>query len=252
MVFDRMMDIEFAGLFVWYYHKSFTYWDVCLGLFVLLHVISYTLYSNTILFKCYAFRTVLATIISGLFCSVTLHGPMILAWYGEALVILPVCDSLVRCAVHTAVLIRIYTQLKIAHLDIVDFAVEPQDDYWVYRYHGNRSFLLLIDRVFDIFLIGLFIFYYLKSIPHWPICLVVCIFCRLISFVLYSNIIRWKCYPTRTVLPTILSIICVVALWAPFILTWISEAFVVIPFVKCLLMSLCYVLVFSACCRKFH
>ena len=252
MVFDRMTDVEFVGLFVLYFRDSFPHWDICLGIYVILRLISFALYSNTKFFKCYTVRTVLPTIISGFFCSATLHFPMILAWYGEALVIIPVCDCLARCAMHTAVLVKIYKQMKIAHIDIVDFAVEPQADCWVYRYYGNRSFLMILDRVFDIGVVGSFIFYYFQSIPHLPVCLVVCVLCRLISFVLYSNIITWKYYAIRTVLPTILSIICMIALWVPYILAWRNETIVIALFSKCLIMSGIYVVVFFGCCRKFH
>ena len=252
MIFDRWTDIEFCGLLVLYYRESFPYWGVCLGIFVILHVISFALYSNTKFFKCYAVRTVLPTIISGLFCSATLHVPMILAWYGEALVILPVCDCLVRCAVYTVMLLKTYTQLKIDQLDAVDFVFEPQEDCWMFRYHYNRKFLMLLDRVFDMAVVGLFIFYYLKSIPHWTICLIVCIFSRLISFVLYSNTKIWKCYAIRTVLPTILSVFCTIALWVPFILAWINDLFVILLFCKLSAMSGCYVLLFVASCRKFR
>ena len=252
MIFDRWTDIEFCGLLVLYHRESFPYWDVCLGLFIILHLISFALYSNTILFKCYAVRSVLPTIISGLFCGVVFHVPMILAWYGDALVILPVCDFLVRCAVYTVMLIKTYTQLKVDQLDVVDFVFEPQVDCWMFRYHYNRRFLMLLDRVFDVGVVGLFIFYHLKSILHWPVSLVVCIFSRVISFALYCNTKLWKCYAIRTVLPTVLSVICTIALWVPFILFWINNLFVIVLFGKLLAMSGCYVLLFVASCRKFR
>ena len=252
MIFDRLAEIEYAGLFVLYYRESFPHWDICLGIYIALRLISFAMYSNTKLFRCYAVRTVLPTIISGVFCSVTIWVPCILAWNNEALVIVPVCDCLVRCTVYIVVLINTYRQLYIVDLDITDYIFEIKEDRWVYRYHVNRRFTMIFDRLFDIFVIGLFIFYYLKSIPHWPVCLALCIFSRLISFALYSNFTMWKCYAARTALSTILSVFCMVAAWVPFILAWRNEIFVMLPFGIFLVTSGSYVLAFLVACSKFR
>ena len=252
MIFDRLAEIEYAGVFILYYHESFPHWGVCLWIYITLRLISFALYSNTKLFKCYGIRTVLPTIISGVFCSVSIWVPCIIVWSNEAIVILPVCDCLVRCTVYTVVLINTYRQLYIVDLDITDFIFELKEDCWVYRYHVNRRFTMIFDRVFDIFVIGLFIFYHLKSIPHWTLCLTVCIISRLISLALYSNNRMWKCYPARTALSTILSVFCMVAAWAPFILAWRNETFVMLPFCIFMVTSGSYVLAFSVACSKFH
>ena len=137
----------------------------------------------------YALRTFLPTTISALSCSVALV-PCIFAWNNDALVILPVCECLARCIAYVTVTIQV--NRKLWSLDS-DNVLERQEDCWVYRYQGNRRGLMFWDRLCEIFVIGLVIFYHLKSIPHWPLCLAVCIVSRLISFALYSNIITWKC-----------------------------------------------------------
>ena len=166
MIFDRWTDIEFIGLLALYHHESFPHYEVCLGLFVILHLISFALYSNTKLFKSYAVRTVIPTIISGVFCCVALSTPCVLAWKNDVLVMLPICQNIARGSVYIVVLIKVYRQL-----DIVDVVFELKEDRWVHRYHVNRSFLVIFDHLFNILVIGLFALYYLKSIPYWPIVL---------------------------------------------------------------------------------
>ena len=166
MIFDRWTDIEFIGLLALYHHESFPHYEVCLGLFVILHLISFALYSNTKLFKSYAVRTVIPTIISGVFCCEALSTPCVLAWKNDVLVMLPICQNIARGSVYIVVLIKVYRQL-----DIVDVVFELKEDRWVHRYHVNRSFLVIFDHLFNILVIGLFALYYLKSIPYWPIVL---------------------------------------------------------------------------------
>ena len=98
------------------------------------------------------------------------------------LLYLELCQCLARGVVSVVVLIKVYGKL-----DIVDVVFEPEEDCWVYRYHVNRKLLMFLDRVFDILVFGLFILYHLKSIPHRPVCFVICILSRLISSALYSN-----------------------------------------------------------------
>ena len=200
-----------------YYRESFPTWNICLGIFITLRLVSFALYSNTKLFKCYAVRTVLSTIISSLFCSVALV-PSIFAWHNDALVIFPVIECSLRYISYATVFVKVHRKLWSLDPDIVDFAVEPQEDCWVYRYYGNRRFLMYWDRLSEIFVVLLVIFRYLKSIPHWPVCVTVGIFLHVFSFALYSNTKLWKCYPVRTVLPTILSVLYSIALWSPCIL----------------------------------
>ena len=127
-------------------------------------------------------HTVLPTIISGVLCSTVPLFRCILAWINEALVLLLVCQCLARCILSILVIIRVYGKLNI--VDVGDIVFESEEDCWVYRYHVNRKLLMFLDRVFDILVVGLFILYRLKSIPHWPVCLGICIFSRLISFAL--------------------------------------------------------------------
>ena len=130
-------------------------------------------------------HTVLPTIISGFLYSTVPLFPCILAWINEALVFLPICQCLARCVLSIVVLIRVYGKINI--VDVGNIVFESEEDCWVYRYHRyhvNRKLLMFLDRVFDIVVIGLFIFYYLKSIPYWPVCFVICISSRLISFAL--------------------------------------------------------------------
>ena len=251
MMFDRFADIEYTVLFAMYYRQLSPHWEVCLGIYICLRLTSFALYSNTLLCKCYAFRTVLATIISSFFCSSVAWLPYILAWNNDPLILLPVCECLSRCAVCIVVMIQAYRKILILDSD-VNVIFDLKEDCWVYRYHGNRRFLMIYDRAYDILAVGLFILYHLKSIPYWSVCLLICIFSRLISFSLYSNTKIRKWYAVRTVLPTILSLLCMIALWVPFILFWINEAFVILPFCIFLAMSKSYFLLFVAVCNKYR
>ena len=247
MMYDRFGDIEYAVLFSMYCHHSFPNWEVCLCIYIILRLISFTVYSNTKLYKCYAVRTVLPTIISGVFCSPVAWVPCIVTWNNDPLVLLPFCECLVWSVGYLVALVVAYRKLWIVDLDVL---FELRDDRWVYRYYSYKRFLTINDRLYDILVVGLFTFYLLKSIPHSPICLIICIFCRSISFALYSNTKIRKCYAVRTVLPAILSVLCMIALWTPFILVWINQAFVILPFFIFLLMSLVYVLHFLTICNK--
>ena len=246
MIYDRLGDIVCAGLFSFYYHESFPHWNICLGIYIFLRLMSFVLHSK--LCKCYAVRTV-ATIIFSFVCNTVAWLPCIIAWNKDPLVILPICECLAKSVAYIVALVQTYRKLWNVDLDVL---FELKEDCWVYRYYGNRTFLIVYDRIFDILMFGVFIFYHLKSIPHWPVCLLICILYRLISFALYSNTKIRKCYAVRTVLPTILSVLCMIALWAPFILVWINETFVFVPFCLCLAMSLLYVLHFLAVCSKYH
>ena len=63
-ILDRFSDIECTVLFSLYCcYQSFPHWDVCLGIYIVLRLVSVALYSNTSLCECYAIRTVLATTI---------------------------------------------------------------------------------------------------------------------------------------------------------------------------------------------
>ena len=249
MMYDRFSDIEHAILFSMYCYHSFPQWQVCLGIYIILRLVSFVMHFNTLLWKRYVVRTVLPTIISGLFGSAVAWVPCIIAWNDDPLVILPICECLSRATGYLVVLVQTYRKLWI--VDVGDL-FELKEDRWVYRYYCNRMFLIVYDRVFDIVMVGLFILYHLKSIPHWPVCFVICISTRVISFALYCNTEIRKCYAIRTVLPTILSILCMIALWVPFILFWIKEAFVFLPFCMCMAMSGPYAFAFSGACNKYR
>ena len=193
-------------------------------------------------------HTVLPTIISGFLCSTVPLFPCILAWINEALVLrTELCQCLARGVVSVVVLIKVYGKL-----DIVDHVVfGSEEDRWVYRYHVNRKLLMFLDRVFDILAFGLFILYYLKSIPYWPVCFVICILSRLISSALYSNTKIQKCYAVRTILPTILSILYVIVLWTLSVLACINKTLVILPFCMLFAMIGSYILIFLAVCDTY-
>ena len=243
MMFDRFGDVVYAGLFTLYYHDSFPHWATCLAIYITLRLISLALYSNTKLCKCYAVRVVLSAITSSIICSVVAWAPWIIAWNNDATFFFPVCQSLAKFIVYVVILVQAYRKLWILDLDVLS---EPKEDYKGYRYHINRRFLLFLDRLFDIFVVVLFFFYHLKSIPHWPVCLSICMILRLISLALCSNTVMWKCYAVRTLLPTILSILYVIVLWIPFILAWINKTLVIVPFCMLLEMSGSYFLLYLA------
>ena len=78
MFIDRLFDIGAVTLFVLYCKTSAPHWPACLGIFYSLHAISFSLYSNTKCWKCYAVRTVIPLIISGFICPVVLFVPLML------------------------------------------------------------------------------------------------------------------------------------------------------------------------------
>ena len=108
MMLDRFGDIERTARFSVYYYYSFPHWDVCLGIYIVLHLVSFALYSNIKMCKFYAFRTVLATIISGFTCSAVAWLPCIIAWNNDPLVLLPVCEYLARSIWYAVVLVQAY------------------------------------------------------------------------------------------------------------------------------------------------
>ena len=56
---------------------------------------------------------------------------MILAWHGEALVIVPVCYLLVMCVTYILVFMETYRKLKIANGEAFDFVFELEDNCWL-------------------------------------------------------------------------------------------------------------------------
>ena len=249
MIYDGLGDIVCVALFSMYHHHPFPRWDVCLGIYIILRLISLALCYNTELCECYAVRIVLSTIISSTACNIVAWVPCIIAWHNDPLVLLPICECLAWSVGHAVSLVQTYRKLWIVD---VDDLFEVKEDCWVYRYYSYRRFLMNYDRMSDILVVGLFILYHLKSIPYWPVCFVICISSRLISFALYSNTKIRKCYTVRTVLPAILSLLCMIALWAPFILHWINQAFVFVPFCIFLTMSGPYMFAFSGVCNKYR
>ena len=249
LIYDVLGDIVCAALFSMYYHHSFPHWDVCFGIYIVLRLISLALCYNTKLCECYAFRTVFPTLISSFGCSTVAWVPCIIAWNKDPLVLLPVCQSLAWCVGHAVSLVQTYRKLWMVDLDIL---FELKEDCWVYRYYSYKRFLMSYDRMTDIIVVGVFTLYLLKSIPYWPVGLIFCISSRLISFALYSNTKIRKCYAVRTILPTILSVLSMFTLWTPFIIFWIDDTFVILPFCMYLAMSGPYAFAFSGVCNKYH
>ena len=252
MLFDRLGDLHYAGLFALYYIESFPHWGSCLGIYVTLRLISFALYFNSKLGKCYVVRIVLSTITSSLICGVVAWAPCIIPWNDDALVFFSVCESLAKFIVYVVILMEAYRKLWLDDADFANFLFNLKEDCWVYRYYGNRSFLMVLDVVFDIFVVGLFVFYHIKSIPHWPVCLGICIIFRLSSWALHWDTVRWKCYAVRTVLQTSLSVLYVIVFWIPFILSWIHKTLVILPLFILFAMIASYVLIFFGVCNKYR
>ena len=90
MFCDRMYDFVAIFIFVGYCQTSAFHWEVFLGIYVTLRLISFALYYDTKLWKCYAVRTVIPLIISGLLCTVVLFVPSILTSGHGYIVIYPI------------------------------------------------------------------------------------------------------------------------------------------------------------------
>ena len=182
-------------------------------------------------------------------CNTIAWLPCIFAWNNDPLILLLVCEYLAWSVGYLVALVHAYKKPWI--VDLGDL-FELKADCWVHRYYSYRRFLMIHDRLSDIIVVGLFILYHLKSFSYWPVCLIFCISSRLICFALYSNTKIRKCYPIRTILPIILSLLCMIALWGPFILLWIDDTFVILPFCMYLAMGGPYVFALSGVCNKYR
>ena len=193
---------------------------VCLGIYIVLHLISFALYSNTLLCKCYAFWTVISTVISSLFCTAAFNITLRMIRPDKTTIPFVVALIIVFCSCYICVIVWVFRKLKFVDDDPLQFLPEIKNNRWLIRYRKTRTYLMFVDRLLDIFAAYINVFYYDVSAPYRHVCLGVYITLRLISLALYSNTKLCECYAVRTVIPLIISgLFCSVSLSIPDVLT---------------------------------
>ena len=231
---DRNVDVLVAfSLFTTYYFPSDPRWEF-LGIYITLRVISLVLSYNAKLWKCYAVRTILS-IVSGLYCIVTVAGLYLLNQSDEIRYTASVIGVMSTCALYVLPLAWAQKQIKLGD-DVDQFPAELRDNCWFYRYQLIRKVLM--------FAYGLCIFvafiafqgYWLDSAPLWDVCLGIYITFLLISLPLYSNTKLCTPYTAQMLLRLIIPfVICNIALWIPFFLGTFYDIFFICLFLLFLL-----------------
>ena len=156
IVVDRMGDMVEVALFVVYYSKSYPYWEVHLGVYVFLRLVSLALCYDTDRWECYAVRMVLALIISGLLCDVPIFVLMILELPEFTLVAFP----LILCVLFIGLYIVWYSHLNRCHF-IFEFEYDPFQKRWFNMFTNTRkSAMVWLDRFVDLFAVVLFVALY--------------------------------------------------------------------------------------------
>ena len=221
-VLDRIFDIVSSVLFPYFIYDSTPRWPVCvcLGIYIVLRVISFALYSNTLLCKCYAVRTVILTVISSLFCTAAFTITISMTRPDKASIPFVVALMILFCTFYICPIVWTFRKLKFVDDDPLQFLPEMKNNRWLIRYHKKRIILMFLDRFVDMWAVCFNIGYYLHSAPHRHVCLVSYITLRLISLALSYNTKLCECYAVRTVIPWIISgLFCGVSLFIPYMLT---------------------------------
>ena len=206
---DRLFDLFAVVWFVLCHIESVAHWGICLGVYILLHLVSLALCYDTDWCECYAVRTVLVLIISGLLCNIALSVPMI--FNEEAPTILPLGMILTSCGVYAVLFIMFYSSSHRFWRLVYD----PFQTRWFNIFTDMRMWLMVLDRVFDLAAVFLFIFYHSKSYPHWEVCLYVYITSRLLSIIVCCGTNLCERYIVRVVLLYVAEVFCCAAAWAP-------------------------------------
>ena len=222
---DRMFDILFSGMFSGIIHNLTPRWPfyVCLGIYIVLRVISFALYSNTLLCKCYAVRIVISTVISSLFCMAAFTIAVITIRPDKATIVtislLAGTFMILICAFYICPIVWVFGKLKFVDDDPLQFLPEMKNNRWLITYYKTRTYLMFLDRFADILAVIFNVIYYGASAPYRHVCLVSYIALRLTSLALYSNTKLCECYAVRTVIPFIISgLFCSVPLFIPYTL----------------------------------
>ena len=204
---------------------SIPHCEVCLGAFITLHLVSIALRYDLDRWECYAVRTILPWIISGLLCSMVLWGPMIL--HDEIPTIFPVCMILLFCGFYAGLFTWFYSKLH--GYQLFRSVYDPFQTRWFNIFTDMRMLLMWLDRVFDLFVVVLFVANHSESAPDWDVCLGVYVTSRLLSFIVCCGTSLCKCYIFRTVLLHAASGFCCAAVLAPFIAELSDGWFVILP-----------------------
>ena len=221
-VVDRLFDILLSVLFAISITKVTPRWPgfVYFGIYIVLCVVSFALYSNTLLCKCYAVRTVISTVISSLFCTAAIIIAMSMIRSDKATIPLVVALMIGFCGSYIYPFVWTFRNLNFVDDDPLQFLLKMKNTRWLIAYHKRRTYLMFLDRFLDIWAACVNVFYYQESAPYRDVCLGVYITLRLISLALYSNTKLCECYAVRTVIPLIISgSFCNVALSIPMMLT---------------------------------
>ena len=214
-VMDRIVDMASTLIFVTVFCNSTPIWPdyvyprISLGIYIVLRLISFALYSNTLPCKCYAVRTFISTVIS----SLSVMG-ITMATVQKDMTI-TIWITILFCETCIYPIVLAFRKLKFMD-DPLQFLPEMKNNRWLIRYHEMRTYLMLSDRGADIVALFLNLLYYGESAPHRHVCSGVYIILRLISLALCYNTELCECYAVRTLIPWIISsLFCNVALSIP-------------------------------------
>ena len=242
LMLDRATDVGAVVVFVVYHSASVPHWEVCLGVYITFRLVSVSLFCGTNLCECYAVRTVLPWIISGLLC-VALVVPMIL--HEEISTASAVCVNLLFCAMYVGFFIYGYSLLH-----GYQFVYDPFGTRWFNIFTNMRKSLMWLDRLMDGGAVCLFVLYHISSVPHWEVCLYVYITFRLVSFAVCCGTNLCECYFVRTVLLWAANGFCCAAFCAPGIAAWSDGLPVIYPVGTLVLFRALYLVVFIEIYRR--
>ena len=186
---DRFIDVVLIGMFISSFSRSVS-WFVCLILYIIFRLISLVL-CYTKLCKCYAVRTVIPCILSGLICTAA---PLTLMHFDPEF-----AYNAVHCVVGTVVPgIWIYCTFYVGPIFwIVRRFTFVDEDIFLHQVKSSvrfsRSFVMLVDGLCTNLSILALVDSYQVSVS-WFVCLIIFIILRLISFKLSYNTKPYKFY----------------------------------------------------------
>ena len=186
---DRVFDAVLSPTFISLFSRSVSGF-VCLVLYIIFRLISLVL-CYTKLCKCYAVRTVIPCILSGLICIGPSFAVMLLdpEFTYDAVVQTVVIGLCIYCIFYVGPIL-----LTVRRFTFVD------EDIFPHQVKSNvmvRTYVMLVDGNATIFDIIIFALSYQFSVS-WLVCLIIFIILRLISFKLSYNTKPYKFYAKWT------------------------------------------------------
>ena len=187
-IMDRFINVVLIVMFIFSFSRSVS-WFVCLVLYIIFRLISPVLW-YTKLCKCYAVRTVIPCILSGLICTAALFAHYLrpeFAYNDVHCVVKAVVPVLCFCCTfYVGPIFLIVRRHTFVDEDIFVHQVKSN-----VRLSISRSCVMFWDGNLAIFAIIVFVFSYQVSVS-WFVCLIIFIILHLISFKLSYNTKPYK------------------------------------------------------------